>query len=119
MVNPTCCYLGNYQLTNIKKWEAPIYLTAVLEYLTAELLELAGEMAKAGKKTRIAPRHIMLAIRNDEEVMNLHLNFNISSTMHCHHQINKLMSEVTIAAAGVVPGIHQVLLPKKSQESSM
>ena len=39
--------------------------------------------------------------------------------MHCHHQINKLMSEVTIAAAGVVPGIHQVLLPKKSQESSM
>ena len=55
-------------MTNRNRWEAPIYLAAVLEYLTAEVLELAGDIAKQGKKARVTPRHIMLAIRNDQEV---------------------------------------------------
>ena len=55
-------------MSNRNKWEAPIYLAAVLEYLTAEVLELAGEFATRGKKARIIPRHVMLAIRSDEEV---------------------------------------------------
>ena len=55
-------------MTNRNRWEAPVYLAAVLEYLTAEVLELAGDIAKQGKKGRVAPRHIMLAIRNDQEV---------------------------------------------------
>ena len=58
-------------MTNRNRWEAPIYLAAVLEYLTAEVLELAGDIAKQGKKGRVTPRHIMLAIRNDEEVRNI------------------------------------------------
>ena len=65
---PTFSYPGNYSLTKNNQWLAPIYLTGVLEYLTAEVLELAGDMAKNGKKNRIAPRHIMLAIRTDDEV---------------------------------------------------
>jgi histone H2A len=75
---------------------APVYLAAVMEYMTAEVLELAGNAARDNKRTRITPRHIQLAVRNDEE-------------------LNKLLGGVTISQGGVLPNIHGVLLPKKKK----
>ena len=44
---------------------APVYLTAVLEYLTAEVLEQAGIISKMLQYDRVTPQHIRLAIRED------------------------------------------------------
>ena len=46
----------------------PIYLSAVHDYITAEVLLAAAEQAKLDGKKRIKPRHIMLAIRKDQEL---------------------------------------------------
>jgi histone H2A len=70
-----------------------VYLAAVLEYLCAEILELAGNAAHDNKKTRIILRHLTLAVKNDKE-------------------LNKLLGGVTIASGGVLPNIHAVLLLK-------
>lgn len=79
---------------------APVYLAAVLEYLAAEVLELAGNAARDNKKTRIMPRHIQLAVRNDEE-------------------LSKLLGDVVIPDGGVLPNIHSVLLPKTKGKKGM
>ena len=77
---------------------APVYMAAIVEYLVAELLELAGNAAKDNKKQRINPRHIMLAVKNDDE-------------------LSHLLQNVTISNAGVLPNINSALLPEKKKKS--
>ena len=75
---------------------APVYCGGALEYLVAELLELAGNIAKENNKKRINPRHVLLAIRNDSE-------------------FSALLSDVTIPSSGVVPNIHPNLAKPKAE----
>eukprot|EP01055_Gregarina_sp_Pseudo9_P000187 Gregarina_sp_Pseudo_9__186@NODE_1121_length_1861_cov_218_725027_g1048_i0_p5_GENE_NODE_1121_length_1861_cov_218_725027_g1048_i0NODE_1121_length_1861_cov_218_725027_g1048_i0_p5_ORF_typecomplete_len135_score45_86Histone/PF00125_24/6_8e16Histone_H2A_C/PF16211_5/1_9e07CBFD_NFYB_HMF/PF00808_23/1_9e05TAF/PF02969_17/0_037DC_STAMP/PF07782_13/0_17TFIID18kDa/PF02269_16/0_24_NODE_1121_length_1861_cov_218_725027_g1048_i06771081 len=73
---------------------APIFLAAVLEYLTYEVLEMAGSHARETDKKRITPQHIQYAVRSDTEMASL-------------------LSSVTIAKGGVNPMVSESLLPRK------
>jgi len=78
---------------------AKIYLAAVIEYVAAEILELAGNAARDAKRQRIKVRQLFLAVENDEELKRLFGDLNI-----------------TMAGAGVLPRIEPALLAEKSKK---
>ncbi|GJW83329.1 histone H2A.1 [Tanacetum coccineum] len=77
----------------VKNYLVEIFADCVVYFI--RYWKLAGNAARDNKKTRINPRHLLLAVRNDEE-------------------LGKLLVGVTIASDGVLPNINPVLLPKKS-----
>ena len=73
-------------------------MAAACEYICSEILELAGNVAQEGRKKRLAPRHIMLAVSQDEE-------------------LGKMLAGGLWSQAGVVPKIETVLIKgAKAQE---
>ncbi|EFB15169.1 hypothetical protein PANDA_016971, partial [Ailuropoda melanoleuca] len=46
----------------------PVFLTGVLEYLTANILELAGQEARNHHKMRITPEHVQRALVNNQHL---------------------------------------------------
>lgn len=75
---------------------APVYLAAVCEYVTAEILELGGNAARDHKRKRVARKYVMTAIENDDEL--------------------KCLFDSAILGGGVIPHIHSAILPKKSKK---
>lgn len=78
---------------------APIYLAAVLEYITYEILDIANEMCKENKRARINIRDIELAVRCDDELNNLFIKLNIN-----------------LLGGGVIPFIHSSLITKPKKK---
>ena len=74
-----------------------IYTAAILEFLTAEVLELAAKaVLQRGKGKRITPRALTLAVRHDAD-------------------LGALLQNVTLSRGGVVPKVEKALEAKKKK----
>ncbi|MCL7034815.1 hypothetical protein MKW94_007292 [Papaver nudicaule] len=71
---------------------ASVHMAAVLEYLTSEVLELAGTACHDLKVQTIKPRHLALAVRDDEE-------------------LDQLVNAI-IPGGGVIPYVHEFIMKK-------
>jgi histone H3/H4 len=87
-----------HSIAERKSGTSSVTLAAVVEYLVAEILELAGNAARDSKRARITPRHIMMAIRNNKELDKLSKNM--------------------ILPGGIIPSIPHQLLPKRKGKKS-
>ena len=77
---------------------APVYVAGVLEYITAEIVEISGNAARDNGVQRLTPRHLFLAVHNDEELLKLFHN--------------------TVLGNGVMPNIQRVFLPRQKSKPS-
>ena len=78
---------------------AGAFMAAVLEYITAEILELAGDLSKDANMKTIKPSHINLGIRSDEE-------------------LSKMIANTVIFEGGQLMNINTELFPEKKKKKS-
>ena len=76
---------------------AGCFMAATLQYITAEIMDFAGEISDEEKKKTILPRHLCKAVR--EDIL-----------------FSKLMASATIIESSVPDHIETFLLPKKKQK---
>ena len=59
---------------------ASVFMACVLEYIAAEILEVASEVCLSQKKKTISPSHINLGMRSDFELAKLGANMIVSNS---------------------------------------
>lgn len=95
-------YLRDFGASSLRVGaDAPVFLTAVIEYLCAEILELSGNSARDNKRVLIKPRDLFFAVENDEELKSLFERYNI-----------------IIHEGGVIPFIYSYLLPERDEKGN-
>ena len=79
---------------------AGVALAAALEYLCAEIVEAAGDVAKESGFKRIKPRHITLAVKNDDHM-------------------SSVFGDATMANGGVIPRVEPEVevAPKRKRKA--
>uniref|UniRef100_A0AC11C9P4 Uncharacterized protein n=1 Tax=Ovis aries TaxID=9940 RepID=A0AC11C9P4_SHEEP len=59
------------QFANRLSSATPVFLTGILEYLMANILDLAGKEACINHRVRISPEHVQRALINNENLRRL------------------------------------------------
>ena len=59
--------LNNVNILYHLQLQISVYIHVSI-HVAAEILELAGNAARDNRKARVTPRHILLAVANDEEL---------------------------------------------------
>ena len=76
-----------------------VAMAAALEYVVSEIAEISGDLCENDHKKRINSRHLLLGIKGDEE-------------------LSKLFQGIVIREGGVLPQIHQALVPEKKKKTA-
>lgn len=104
LIFPPCVaekFLRRFGMSKFKISEcAPVALAATLEYITADLLEIASHISTDDNRVRITVRDLTLSSQNDPEISQLFRDLN-----------------VCFLGGGVIPYIHPSLLPKPEEKT--
>ena len=74
--------------------DAAVFMATILEYITSEVVEVAGQLTLNDKKVTMTPKHINLGMKSD-------------------HELCKLAASMIVSNGGTVSNINEALFPKK------
>ena len=79
--------------------DAAVFIAAVLEYITSEVVEVAGDLTMNDTKVTMTPKHINLGMRSD-------------------YELSKLASSMIVSHGGTLSNINEALFPKKKAKKT-